>query len=258
MKILVCIKQVPESEVPIHIDDSTGWIQKDAITEFKINRLDEFAVEEALLIKESIAGTRIDVITAGPDRCDEVVRRAIGMGADSGVHIQTASDGYQSPFRVAAMIADFTRGKNYALILTGAISEDAMQGQVGPMLAARLGFSWATSVIFEKIASDKKSIYVEREIEGGNRDMIELKLPALLTIQSGINTPRRPSLSNLLRANSQELEKIYINDLTELPEMEVLVEVVYPQKNRAGMVLPGSLEEKAARLFSILREKSLL
>jgi electron transfer flavoprotein beta subunit len=138
------------------------------------------------------------------------------------------------------------------------MSEDDMQGQVGPMLAARLGLPWATSVIFEKIAPDRKTIYVEREIEGGNRDTLELKLPAVITIQSGINTPRWPSLSNLLRANSQELEKIFINDLTELPEMEVLVEVVYPQKNRAGMVLPGSLQEKAARLLTIFREKSLL
>lgn len=258
MKILVCVKQVSEAEIPINIDDSTGWIQKEAITEFKMNRLDEYAVEEALLIKESIAGTRIDVITVGPDRCDEVVRRAIGMGADSGVHIQTASDGYQSPFGVAAWIADFARGKNYALILAGTMSEDSMQGQVGPMLAARLGFSWATSVIFEKIASDKKSIYVEREIEGGHREMIELKLPAVITIQSGINTPRWPSLSNLLRANSQELEMISISDPTKPQQMKHLAELAYPQKRRAGLVLSGSLQEKATRLLTILREKSLL
>ena len=258
MIILVCVKQVPESEIPIHIDESAGWIQRDAITEFKMNRLDEYAVEEALLIKESIAGTRIDVITVGPDRCDEVVRRAMGMGADSGVHIQTACDGYQSPFGVAAAIADFACGKNYALILTGAMSEDTMQGLVGPMLAARLGFSWATSVIFENIASDKKSIYVEREIEGGHRDTIELKLPAVITIQSGINTPRWPSLSNLLRANSQELEKISISKLAKLQQTEHLAELVYPQKRRAGLVLSGSLQEKAARLLMIIREKSLL
>ncbi len=258
MKILVCVKQVPEAESPIKIDDNSGWIQTDNITEFKMNRLDEFAVEEALLIKETIPDTAIDIIAVGPDRCDEVVRRAIGMGADSGAFIQTTYDGYQSPFQVASWIADFAHKKKYDLIITGAMSEDDMQGQVGPMLAAKLGVPWATSVIFEKIASDRKTIYVEREIEGGNRDALELKLPAVITLQSGINTPRWPSLSNLLRANSQELEKIYINDLTKHPEMEVLVEVVYPQKNRAGMVLSGSLQEKAGRLLTIFREKSLL
>ena len=258
MKILVCVKQVPDSEIPIAIDDSTGWIQKDAITEFKMNRLDEYAVEEALLIKGSIADSRCDVITVGPDRCEDVVRRAVGMGADCGVHIQTASDGYQSPFEIAAAIADFARGKNYDLVLTGAMSEDSMQGQVGPMLAARLGFSWATSVIFEKIASDRNTIYVEREIEGGHRDTLELKLPALITLQSGINTPRWPSLSNLLRANSQKLEKISISESTKTRQMEQLAELVYPQKRRAGLVLSGSLQEKATRLLTIFHEKSLL
>ena len=258
MKILVCVKQVPESESTIAIDESTGWIESDAISEYRMNRLDEYAVEEALLIKESIVDTRIDVITVGPARCDEVVRRAIGMGADYGVHIQTASEGYQSPLEVAAWIADFARGKNYALILTGVMSEDSMQGQVGPMLAARLGFSWATSVIFAKITSDRKSIYVEREIEGGDRDTLELKLPTVLTIQSGINTPRWPSLSNLLKANSQGLERIEISDTVKSHQREYLAEVVYPQKTRAGLFLSGSLQDKADRLLMILREKSLL
>jgi len=258
MKILVCVKQVPESEVPIRIDASGEWIQQDAITDFKMNRLDEYAVEEALLIKESIAGTRIDVITVGPDRCDEVVRRAIGMGADSGVHIRTVSDGYQSPCGVATAIADFARHKSYTLLLTGAMSEDAMQGQVGPMLAAQLGFAWATSVIFEKIAADKKTIYVEREIESGHRDTLELKLPAVITIQSGINSPRWPSLSNLLRANSQGLEEVSVSEPAGLQQMEHPAEVGYPRKSRAGLVLAGSLREKATRLVTILRQKTLL
>lgn len=258
MKILVCVKQVPESEIPIHIDAPAGWIQTDAIPEFKMNRLDEFAVEEALLIKESIADARIDVITVGPDRCEDVVRRAMGMGADSGAFIQTVSDKYQSPGEIAAAIADFAHDKNYALILTGAMSEDSMQGQVGPMLAARLGFPWATSVIFEKIAPDQKSIYVEREIEGGHRDTLELKLPAIITLQSGINTPRWPSLSNLLRANSQELVKITISDSAKPCQVEQLAELVYPEKRRAGLILSGSMQVKAARLLTIFREKSLL
>lgn len=258
MNILVCVKQVPESESPIAIDESGGWIQEDAITEFKINRLDEYAVEEALLIRQSIPGTCIDVITVGPERCEAVIRRAIGMGADLGVHVRTPSDGYQSPRGVATAIADFARGKNYTLILTGVMSEDAMQGQVGPMLAARLDWSWATSVIFEKISADRKFIYVEREIEGGHRDLLELKLPAVVTIQSGINTPRWPSLSNLLRANSQQLESVSIGEPPKLQRKEFLTRVTYPQKNRAGLVLAGSLRDKAARLLTILGEKSLL
>ena len=180
------------------------------------------------------------------------------MGADSGVHIQTPSDGYQSPLQVASWIAEVAHKKAYDLVLTGTMAEDDMQGQVGPALAARLGLPWATSVIFEKIAPDRKTIYVEREIEGGNRDTLELRLPAVITIQSGINTPRWPSLSNLLRANSQKLEKMYIGDLAKLTETEALVALAYPEKSRAGVVLAGSREEKAGRLMTILREKHLL
>ena len=113
-------------------------------------------------------------------------------------------------------------------------------------------------MIFEKIASDKNSIYVEREIESGHRDKLELKFPALLTIQSGINSPRWPSLSNLLRANSQGLKKISTNNLAKVEHMDLLTEVIYPQKCRAGLVLSGSLQEKADRLLMILRDKSLL
>ena len=258
MKILVCVKQVPESEAPIYIDDTRGWIDREAITEFKMNRLDEYAVEEALLIKETFTDTRVDILTVGPDRCDEVVRRAIGMGADCGVHIQSASDGYQSPGEVAAAIANFAPDKNYNLILTGAMSEDSMQAQVGPMLAAHLDWPWATCVIFEKIASDRNFIYVEREIEGGHRDSLELDLPAVITIQSGINTPRWPSLSNLLRANSQEMETISMDDPAKSQPKEYLAQVTYPQKSRDGVVLDGSPGDKAMRLLKILGEKSLL
>ena len=165
MKILVCITQVPESENPILIDDGNDWIQTDEICEFKMNRLDEFAVEEAVLIKEAISDTKIDALSAGPDRATEVVKRGIGMGADAGIHINTGSEGYHSSFEIAAWIAEYARGKPYDLILTGAMSEDNLQGQVGPMIAKQLSLPCATAVIFEKISSDRATIYVEREIE---------------------------------------------------------------------------------------------
>jgi len=258
MRILVCIKQVPESENPIRIDEANAWIQSDEIGEFKINRLDEFALEEAVLIKEAFSDTKIDVLSAGPDRATEVIRRGIGMGADTGILISTGSEGYHSSFETAAWIAEYARGKPYDLIFTGAMSEDNMQGQVGPMVAKRLARPCATAVISEKIASDKKTIYVEREIEGGRRDTLELPLPAVLTIQSGINTPRYPSLSNLLRANRQGLERIEAADLVQLSARENLVELVYPHKTRSGTVLNGTEKEKATQLIRILRERALL
>jgi electron transfer flavoprotein beta subunit len=258
MKILVCVKQVPESETPILIDDDNARVKSDKICDFKMNRLDEFAVEEALLIKAAFSDTKIDALSAGPERSREVIRRSIGMGADAGIHIRTESRGYHSSYEIAAWIAEYARGEPYDLILTGAMSEDNMQGQVGPMIAKQLSRPWATAVIFEKIASDRKTIYIEREIEGGQRDTLELPLPAVLTIQSGINTPRYPSLSNLLRANRQGLKRIDAADLEQHAAREKLVELVYPRKTRSGTVLIGTQEEKATQLIRILRERALL
>jgi len=258
MKILVCVKQVPEPDSPIIIDDNTGWIQAEELSGFRMNRLDEFAIEEAVLIKGVFSDTRIDAVSVGPERVADVIKRSIGMGADTGIHIQTESGGYQSSFEIAALIAAYARDRHYDLILTGAMSEDNMQGQVGPMIAARLDLPWATAVILEKMAPDKQRIYVEREIEGGHRDACELRLPAVLTIQSGINTPRYPSLSNLLRANRQEPAKIQAGDLAKITAPEALVRMVYPQKTRDGLVLEGSEPEKATQLIRILRERALL
>jgi len=258
MNILVCIKQVCESESPIQIDDHARWIQTDAITGYKMNRLDEFAVEEAVLLKQAYPGTNIDAITLGPDRSAEVIRRAIGMGVDHGVHMITESEGYLNPFAIAASLADYARDKHYTLILTGVMSEDQMQGQVGPMIAACLSLPWATAVIRQQMAPDTKSVFVEREIEGGSRDTLQLQLPAVLTIQSGINRPRYPSLSNLLRANKQKLETFQADDSTQPQLRENVVRVTYPEKSRSGTFLTGTQQEKATQLLRLLREKTLL
>jgi electron transfer flavoprotein beta subunit len=258
MKILVCVKQVPESESPILIADGQVRIQSDAIDDYKMNRLDEFGVEEAVLIKEAFPGTQIDVLSVGPDRTIEAVKRSIGMGADAGIHIDTESEQHHSSLEIAAWIAEYARGRAYDLILTGAMSEDNMQGQVGPMLAKLLNLPCATAVIFERIGPAGKTIYVEREIEGGRRDTLELPLPAVLTIQSGINVPRYPSLSNLLRANKQKLERAKAKDLVRPAPRENLAKMVYPHQTRSGTVLKGTEKEKATQLIRILREKALL
>jgi electron transfer flavoprotein beta subunit len=258
MKILVCIKQVCESDSPIEIDEQAGWIRTDVINEYRMNRLDEFAVEEAVLLKETLPDTTIDAITVGPDRSAEVVKRAIGMGADHGVHIVADHESLLSPYAIASRIADYAGGKQYDLIFTGAISEDLMQGQVGPMIAACLSLPWATAVIRQKIAQDGKSIYIEREIEGGSRDTLQLEMPAVLTIQSGINTPRYPSLSNLLRANRQKLETIPAGDPAQPASREGIARVAYPGKSRSGTYLEGTQQEKATRLLDLLHERALL
>ena len=258
MKILVCVKQVPESGAVIRIDDSKRWIRAEKSTTYKMNRFDEFAVEEALLIRQDFPGTRVDAVSVGPDRTAMVVKRAIGMGADRGVHVETEDHGYLNPLTVASLIAGYARDRHYNLILTGVMAEDDMQGMVGPMVAELLFLPCATFTIFEKITPETETIYVEREIEGGYRDTLELKLPAVLTIQGGINKPRYPSLSNMLRSKQQKLETI-VARLDEQPgPREKVMRVSYPQKSRSGMVLKGTQQEKVTQLLKILRGKTLI
>jgi len=258
MNILVCVKQIPETESFVKIDDSGRWVQVDPSTAFRMNPFDEFAVEEALLIKETLSGTQIDALTVGPTRSAWVVRRAMGMGVDYGIHILVEDEGYLSPFVVAGWIAAYAQRRDYDLILTGAMAEDDQEGQVGPILAESLSLPCATSTIFEKLSPDQETVYVEREMEGGYRDILELQLPAVLTIQTGINRPRYPSLSNLLRAKKQRLQTIKTEALEQPEPRQSLLRLLTPQKSRSAHVLEGTREEKAAHLLQILRDKSIM
>jgi len=258
MKILVCVKQVPEAEAQVVIDESGDWVQIGGAAEYRMNRFDECAVEEAVLIKEAYPETVIDVISLGPERAEAAVRRAMGMGADNGAHILFAEDGYVDAFTTAGAIAAYAKDKRYDLILTGAMSEDLMQGQVGPLLAAHLEMACISSTIHAELAADKLTIYVEREVEGGSREVGNIRLPALLTVQTGINTPRYPALSRLLRANNQELEVMEADVSCHASAPQALVGVALPEKTRDAVFLEGSTAEKAGQLFNILKARSLM
>jgi len=252
MKILVCVKQIPDPDVPVHVNADNRWVDLDG-SAFVMNRFDGFALEEALHIREEIPDTRIDVVSVGPERAEAVLRRSLGMGADHGVHILTESDGYLSPFATATWIAAYARSCHYDMILTGVMSGDDMNGQVGPLVAEMLHLPCATSVIFRRMMMEMDRIYVEREMEGGLRDALEINLPALLTLQSGINQPRYPSLSKMLRANKHPLDMIP-SGYFDLPPVHLsVIQTTLPQKSRARRILEGTPREKASQLLDILQ-----
>jgi len=258
MKILVCIKQVHDPETIFRVDKSTGSVEPEGQVKYWMNHADEFAVEEAILIKEAHPGTVVDALTVGPDRAARLLERAVGMGVDNGVHLLVPEEGYISPLIIASWIASYASDRKYDLILAGIMAEDHMQGQIGPLLAELLSLPCATSVIFEDVGPEGDKVHVEREIEGGLRDVLELDLPALLTVQTGINKPRYPSLSNLLRAKKQ---KAFVIDWETLPWVEEREEVLsshYPGKSRIGVVLEGDQREKASQLLQILEKKAFI
>jgi len=258
MKILVCVKQIPDIERIVVRDGPDGMAALDISGDFRLNRFDEFAVEEAVCIKEATAGVHVDVITVGPEPASQVLKRTMGMGSDQGIHLQTPTNKDPGPAAVAAWIATYARPRGYALILCGSMSEDGMHGQVGPMLAARLDLPYATQVIALKTASDPTGLSIEREIEGGVREVLEIRMPALLTLQPGINRPRYPSLSRLLRANRQKFETISTDALEPVGTLIDCLGLVVPEKRRTSQVLTGSALEKADQLAAILKEKAFL
>ncbi len=258
MKILVCVKQVLDGECPAEIDETGRWLRPLFEPVYRMNRYDEYALEEALRIREDHPGVTVDAVSAGPQRAAAVVRRALEMGAGEGIHIVLPGEAYRSPFAIATLLAAYARDRGYDLILAGVMAEDDMQAQVGPMLAALLDYPWATAVIRRELRPAEGVISVEREIEGGAREAVELTLPAVLTIQSGINRPRYPALSHVLRARSQALLTIPAADLAPAEAREVLEQFGRPQGSRDGVILSGTPQEKARRMLEILREKALL
>ncbi|MEW5913227.1 MAG: electron transfer flavoprotein subunit beta/FixA family protein [Thermodesulfobacteriota bacterium] len=255
MNILVCLKQVCEPETAFSFQASPPRLRLPDAARYQMNSFDEYALEEALLLKERLAGVRLDALSVGPVRVAAVLQRAQGMGADRAVHVLSEQD--SEALSVATWIAAWAREQDYDLILCGAMSQDAMQGLVGPLLAELLGLPLATLVV-KLEPRPAQRMYVEREVEGGWRDCLELPFPALLTIQSGINRPRYPSLSNLLRAKQTRPFAIEASTLPTATSRLELVAENTPQRTRTGLRLQGSTQDKARQLAAMLRERALL
>ena len=284
VKILVCVKQVPDAEAPIGIAGDGRSLAVSA-GDWRMNRFDEFAVEEALRIRESAPGSVVEAVSVGPARAVAVLRRALAMGADEAFHILREEVEDPLPGDVAAWIAAAVRGRGHDLILTGVMSEDAMHAQTGPVLAELLGIPCATAVIAVRLcpengvlreenkASHEKReispgtggvcpqpcfIRVERELEGGLREVLEMPLPALIAVQSGINRPRYPALSHVLRARSQPVPIVPVGALPSPPRRERILRLAWTEPSGKALFLTGTPAEKAERLAALFREKALL
>lgn len=256
MRILVCCKQVDEPESLLL--DQQGRPDPLAPARTKLAEWDARALEEALVLKESHPGVEVWAVTVGPAEADAVLQRALGMGADQAAHVIAADDPPPRPAAIAAWLAEFARERGFDLILGGVMSEDAMQGLVGPMLAESLGLPCATGAVNLATLPDNAGVRVEREMEGGRRQALELPLPALVTVGSSPRQPRYPSLSGLLRAKKAPRLRIEAESLAPAPAREERRGLSLPQRQRDGLRLAGSVLEKAAQLRAILQERSLL
>lgn len=253
MKILVCIKQVPDMESRFKVADSGKWYHT-ADLAWRMNEYDEYAVEQAVKVKEQVKDADLTVLSIGSGQVKETMKKALAMGCDRGIHIQDEAVFNKEPYQVAGIIAEYAKDKNFDLIFTGMQSQDRGSAQVGILVAEMLAIpSVSTIVEFEYNAGEAA---VSRELEGGIKAKITVKIPALFTCQLGLNTPRYPTLPNIMKAKKKELLTIPVEDLLHVDARLETRKMYLPEKKAGGIILEGEVSELADKLIAILKEKS--
>ena len=253
MKIAVCIKQVVTREWQLRVNDSKSWI-RDSDASFELNEPDAYALEEALRLKEKHSG-EVVVVSAGPARAAQVLREALARGADRAIHVE-GDLASADAFVIAEELAAAIRDEQFDLVLTGLQSDDQGFGQVGVVLAEKLGMPHAT-IIMEVEASPAEgggSLRVKRELEGGWFQWMSLPLPALLTIQSGINQLRYATLKGIMAAKKKEIRKVAAAGSATAAQK--IVNVYFPEKGKQTQMIEGSAAEAARTLVQKLRDEA--
>jgi len=253
MKILVCIKQVPDMESKFKVAADGRWYDT-ADLAWRMNEYDEFAVEQAVLVKDQVGDGDITVLSIGPDKVKETIKKALAMGCDRGVQIADDEVSSREPFQVAGMIAEFARDKDFDLILTGMQSQDRGSGQVGILVAELLEMPGVSTVVGFSLTDGR--LELRRELEGGVKARVATDLPAVVTCQLGLNTPRYPTLPNIMKAKKKELVSIGAAELLKVEARQETAKLYFPEKKGGGMILEGEPAEVAARLITILKEKT--
>ena len=256
MNILVCLKQTFDTEEKITIEN--GQISEDGV-EFVINPYDEYAVEEAVRLKEEHGG-EVTVITIGPERAEQALRTAMAMGADKGVIVDTEDlDEELDEHSVAQILAATIEEEDleYDIVLCGYMAVDDGSAQVGPRLAELLEIPHISTITKLEIEGEKVS--VEKDVEG-DVEYIESTLPVLVTAQQGLNDPRYPSLPGIMKAKKKPLSRLDLDDL-DLEEEAVrakteTTEVFLPPKKQAGKILEGELEDQVKELVQLLHSEA--
>jgi electron transfer flavoprotein beta subunit len=258
MKIAVCIKQVPTREWQPRIDDSKTWI-READASFEMNEPDAYALEESLRLKEKHGG-EVVVCSAGPSRVAQVIREALARGADRAIHVEDDGLASADAFVSATALAAAMKDEKFDLVLTGLQSDDQGFAQVGVILAEQLGLPHATIIMEVQVgeASDGGAapgvIRVKRELEGGWFQWVAMPLPAVLTIQSGINQLRYATLKGIMAAKKKDIRKAAAP--AGLAGKQKIVALYLPEKGKKTQIIGGSPAEAAKELVRKLRDEA--
>jgi len=254
MKILVCIKQIPDMESRFKVNAAGDWYEE-ADLAYRMNEYDEYGVEQAVQLKEQLENApEVTVLSIGPERVGEALKKALAMGCDRAVHVQDAEAFRKSPNQIAAIIAAYAKDQGYDMVFTGMQSQDRGSAQVGVLLAELLGFACATTVVDFAFADG--AVTAKRELEGGIKGVVKFKLPAVVTCQLGLNAPRYPTLPNIMKAKKKEYVPVPVASLTSAGALTVTEKLYPPAKKGSGVVLEGDLGEMADKLIGILKQKT--
>jgi electron transfer flavoprotein beta subunit len=247
MKIAVCIKQVPTRDWQPRLNDARTWIREQDAT-YEMNEPDAYALEEALRLREKQGG-EVVVCSAGPSRVAQVLREALARGADRAIHVEDEGLGSADAFVIAGALASAMQDEQFDLILTGLQSDDQGFAQTGVILAERLNRSHATIIMEVQVSGGQ--LRVKRELEGGWFQWVEMPLPAVLTIQSGINQLRYATLKGIMAAKKKEIRRVTPGAVAARVE---ILSLYVPQKTKKTEIVSGGPAAAAVALVKKLRE----
>ena len=250
MNIAVCIKQVPTREWQPRLNDAKTWIREQDAS-YELNEPDAYALEEALRLREKHNG-EVVVCAAGPARVQQVIREALARGADRAIHVEDESLASADASVTSAALAAAMSEERFDLVLTGLQSDDQGHAQVGVMLAERLQIPHSTIIMEVQVESGR--LRVKRELEGGWFQWVALPMPALLTIQSGINQLRYATLKGIMAAKKKDIRKAAVPPAAE-PLQQILALYV-PEKAKQTQLLTGSAADAAKQLVARLRDEA--
>jgi len=260
VKIMVCLKQVPHQDARLDIDADGTWIKEDGI-KFEINTYDTYALEEALAVKDA-GDAEVVVVSIGPDRVTQALRTALGMGADRAIHVKDDEANGSDALGIAKILAAVGKEESPDLVYMGLMSDDGNFAAVAPMLAQLLGIPHTTAAI--KIERANGSVTVDREIEGGASEVVELQVPCLIAVQSGLNQVRYASLKGIMAAKKKPLDVKSVSDLGLSGQVGAgaakvkVAKIAPPVKGETAEILQGSTDEVVASLVNKIKELGLL
>ncbi len=258
MEILVCVRRVPDtSENEIQLNAAGNDIERDELV-YSINEADNYAVEEALQIRDRVGGN-VTVVTVGAEDDEEILRRQLAMGANQAVLLYDEAFAGSDGKGIATVLKDFVQKGHYDLILTGVQADDGAC-QVGGMLAAMLDYPFASLV--NAITVEDGRLKVSREIEGGNREINEIDLPCVLSIQTGINEPRYVGMRGIRQVASVPIPTVGASELGidggtvgEAAAKVKRTDYFIPALSKGAEMLNGSREENAEKVFELVGAK---